>query len=771
MSLNSRRGQSVANRGESLRFFTDRHEFVRLLVERINQDSAQSDFLFWYGEGGNGKSLLLKYLAKNACRRLISADQWAALCTQSDVELARSIGSLPVGTYHPIPVALLDFNEEPPGEEQPRDPVFGPLMLRKKLAASASGNHRLVFPRFDFACLWYLSQTGRSVEQVRALFPLNELAGLATTVMDAVSGNPVGALIKAVFDFGAQGLSETLTLKFQSFGLDRQTLETIRQADKDTELIERLPELLAQDLNQAMAADNGPSRMVLMFDAHEKFWGDQRNVSSYRYFEQDAWLRRLLRELNTEAGIIPVITGRSRPRWSEADQSEVPNDALSLKRVGNFTTQDAQAYLTKIEADTPLGLTDAALQESLIAYAMVLPGEVHPLYLALCVDVVREAKASGQTIAATEFKQYETDFHKKGLTLIRLLMKYVDADTENTIYALSACRSFNKELFQVLGKALNFATFDAVFQRVTQFSFVWSIEEGDQPVQYRIHDLMRRLNDDPRTQSAHRLLTEHYRQLGNIEAVYHLNQLDWSQGVDLWVTLFEEMLKVSRYEMCRALLDMRRELLIQSDFKLGLISDAEGQYYQSLSMYGAAQREYEEAIAAYNHDLEENPESTSSFNNKGNSLQRLADLQAVLSHHGEAQASYGESIAAYDAALQRAPDLVQALNNKGLSLQRLADLQAGLSQHGAAMASYGESIAAYDAALQRAPDYINALNNKGLTCIKFGIFLDGQEATEQISLLIQDGLACWNRCLEIVPDNTNLRELRDRFLAMIQSDA
>ena len=156
---------------------------------------------------------------------------------------------------------------------------------------------------------------------------------------------------------------------------------------------------------------------------------------------------------------------------------------------------------------------------------------------------------------------------------------------------------------------------------------------------------------------------------------------------------------------------------------------------------------------AYDAALERAPDDVNALNNKGNSLQSLADLQAMLSEHAAARASYGESILAYDAALERAPDMlrairfrgwqicrrcyqsmlrqygesilaydaalerapdyVNALNNKGNSLQRLADLQAMLSEHAAARASYGESILAYDAALERAPDLVQALNNKG----------------------------------------------------------
>lgn len=54
---------------------------------------------------------------------------------------------------------------------------------------------------------------------------------------------------------------------------------------------------------------------------------------------------------------------------------------------------------------------------------------------------------------------------------------------------------------------------------------------------------------------------------------------------------------------------------------------------------------------------------------------------------------------AYDQALQFAPNYVYALNNKGNSLQRLADLQAQLSKHEEAKTLYQLAIEAYKLSL------------------------------------------------------------------------
>ncbi|MEM1279917.1 MAG: tetratricopeptide repeat protein, partial [Cyanobacteria bacterium P01_H01_bin.152] len=705
---------SITEGDRALALFTDRYSFTRLLAERINDDPPGKEILFFHGAGGNGKSLLLKYLQKTICKRLRS-EQWQQVKALPDAELAHRLETQSPTQYLPVPSALLDFGLTPLGEVQPKDRFYGLLLLRKALGESAAGNTRLRFPRYDFACIWYLSQKGKSLDEIKSLFPLNEIAGLTTTVADVVTGNPVGALLKALTDFGMQGWSEKLTLQLVKLGVDKATQAHIRGWDLDRELIDELPGLLAEDLNAAMAQSNAPQRIALFFDTHEAFWGAQRNQSREAYFFQDEWLRRLLRKLNLADGIVVVVAGRDQPQWPQAKavkpSTEIPENYLQLKEVGHLAEGDARAYLNKV------GISDVALQDSLITYASVNPQaelerrEVHPLHLGLGTDVVLEAQVNGTVLSADDFATVP-DFETKGEQLIERLLRYVNEDMRYAIHALSACRAFDREIYQVLGSQLNFMTDETTFRRLTNFSFVWQTEQRGENW-YRIHDLLRRLDNASEVRQAHQVLAEHYQAQGEIEAIYHINRLDWSQGVHLWVGVFDEALKLSRYELCRALLDIRQELVIETPFKQGLVSSSEGQYYQNLALYDAAQREYVEAIAAYDQDLTSNSDNTATLNNKGSALKRRADLLATQAQYEAALGAYQQAIEAYDAALQRAPDDIQILNNKGNVLKRRADLLATQAQVEAALGDYQQAIEAYDAALQRAPDDINALNNKG----------------------------------------------------------
>ncbi len=440
---------------------------------------------------------------------------------------------------------------------------------------------------------------------------------------------------------------DRLTHYKRRFRLDEAEVQRLQGMDAEAELILELPRLLAQDLNVAMAADrpDAPRRIVLFFDTHEAFYGSDRDHA--KNFFRDGWLRRLLRRLDTEAGIVVVVSGRDMPQWAEANRHEldtqIPAEYVCLKSVDDLAASDAEILLRRA------GVEDAALRESLIRYASVEAGAVHPLHLGLCADVVLEAAAKGIALVPGDFSEVR-EFRDKSAYLIEQLLKYVDDGLRDAIRALSACRTFDFEIYQVLGEKLGFDAKKASFRKLVGFSFVRQVaQQGDE--RFRIHDLLRRLGDESAVMRAHELLAAHYQEKGEIEAIYHVNRFDWSQGVDLWVGVFDEALKISRYELCRALLDLRRELTIRTSFKLGLVFDCEGQYFQNLALYDAAKREYGEAIKAYGKDLTANFDSIATLNNKGSSLRRLASLQAMLSEHSAARESYGASIAAYDAAL------------------------------------------------------------------------------------------------------------------------
>ncbi|BAY83733.1 TPR repeat protein [Calothrix parasitica NIES-267] len=68
MTINKKKASnSQGNR--ALQLFIDRHHLIKHFAEYINNEPVTEKILYFYGDGGNGKSLLLKYLRKNCCNR------------------------------------------------------------------------------------------------------------------------------------------------------------------------------------------------------------------------------------------------------------------------------------------------------------------------------------------------------------------------------------------------------------------------------------------------------------------------------------------------------------------------------------------------------------------------------------------------------------------------------------------------------------------------------------------------------------------------------
>jgi tetratricopeptide (TPR) repeat protein len=742
--------QTVTEGDRALVLFTDRYELTRLFAEYLNEEPSRKTILFFHGDGGNGKSLLLKFLRQNCCKRFLP-ETWQQLQAIPKDEVAKVAAYIenakPGEDCILVPAVLLDFSQNLIGDRL-KSPFDGLLMLRRNLAdAFADLPYRLRFPLYDFACVWYFYKTG-NLEQAKELLPSDEMDFIAG-IVDAVSDTSYASIGKAVLGVFGKHLGEKFKLYLQKRGLKEEDVKKIQGMEPHTELIDALPCLFAKDLNAAMAQQEELKRIVLFFDAHEAFWGHQRNLPEEVFFQRDEWLRRLLRARDLSAGIVAVVAGREKPRWAEATRSAIPQQYLDTQLVGHFSPTDARDYLQKAD------IQDAALQQSLIDYASVAAEEVHPLYLGLCADVVLAARAQGKILTPDDFPT-APETPDKSRALINRLLRYVDKEVEVAVHALSACRAFDFELYLKLGQALHFhATHAAFFDILTRFSFVWQAQQRGENW-YRIHDLLRRLDDESGneiTRRAHEVLEQHYRERGEVaEAIYHANRLDWLRGVMEWTGIFAQALQLSRYEQCRTLLEVRSELSIQSDFQLGDVSLYEGIYFTQLARYAEAEQEYLEAIAAYDKALTLAPDYVCVLNNKGIALQRLGELQTQLGDHSAALSSFTRAIAVYNRVLALFPDDFYALDNQGMALQRLGELQIQLGEHSAALSSFTVALAAHDSALTFAPDYINALNNKGIALQRLGELQTqlGDHPTALSSFM--EALAVYNRALTLAPD-------------------
>src|SRR5687767_11722709 len=108
----TRESESVTEGWRTLELFTDRYSYISLFLSYLNDYPQRESILYFFGEGGNGKSLLLKYLHENYCK-VITSDNWNWIKerTKSDAALVRLVRTAQ-GTEPAIAV-MLDFGLSP----------------------------------------------------------------------------------------------------------------------------------------------------------------------------------------------------------------------------------------------------------------------------------------------------------------------------------------------------------------------------------------------------------------------------------------------------------------------------------------------------------------------------------------------------------------------------------------------------------------------------------------------------------------------------------
>lgn len=266
MSARPRRDELFSGGDRALELFCDRYPLIRCFAEYLNTDPPQNRILYFHGDGGNGKSLLLKYLRLRCCKRFRKDHQQQLATIAQAKEVAELIAQENNSDRAlSVPAVLHDFGQPSScQEDEPKNPFYGLLMLRRNLAGAVAGSgySPLKFPLYDFACCWYLHKKGKSPEYIKQLFPLNDVVGLIAPLIDLFTKSPVGSLGSSALNLFGTRLGDRFNLYLQQRGLRREQIEAVCRKDPDQELINELPKLLAEDLNVAMTQEGACPRLV-----------------------------------------------------------------------------------------------------------------------------------------------------------------------------------------------------------------------------------------------------------------------------------------------------------------------------------------------------------------------------------------------------------------------------------------------------------------------------------------------------------------------------
>jgi len=557
--------QSAVAHDRSLELFCDRYGLIARFASLLNDDPPPRRLLYLYGLGGNGKSLLLRYLAARCCVRL-PPGEWARARLLPDVELPAALAA--TGKAARVPVARIDFGARPVGENRPQECFSALFMLKQQLAG-----YQVVTPRFDFAAVTYMHKLGFDLERrLPELFPRGEV-GLALELADVLLPLPVLHMGQELFEVLDRRLDDAFTRRRVRRRLPKADAEEILSLAPEPDLILQMPRLFAADLRSALEGKARYQRLVLLFDTHEAFFGeaiaDPGMLVHADYLMRDEWLRSLLGHLPLEAGVVAVVAGRTRPAWAAAPVAAIPEQFVDEQPVGYLTTADALAYLEKA------GVGDERLRRALADYASVGPEQVHPYFAGLCADVALAAQRRGVGLDPASFAELG-ELAGKELDLARRLLAWVPPEVEYGILALSACRSFSYEIFSYLGEQLGFPHQRSDFGRLVAFSFISPVgsggsgDENGGGAAYTMQLLLRRALGSARADSvrrAHEVLERRYAELaaagnftGRLEQIYHAGQLDPASAGDRWAAVMDQCLAGGRFDRCRAMITLLANL-------------------------------------------------------------------------------------------------------------------------------------------------------------------------------------------------------------------
>lgn len=521
--------------------FVNQREAIRLFAEALHAGDMKSRIIYFYGEAGSGKSILLRYLHRE-CSHYLPTDDWQFV-TSLDVD---NFVSHYVGATHAekTPSILLDFDVGT-SELDPQNSFGGVVTIRKLFEKFG-----YEFSVFDYANFLYLFKTGQlSSESIETKYEYLE------HIFKHYDPLPVDDI--AVDEFEKR-FSEHLILYLKQRGLDKELVQRINNWDARTELVAHLPELLANDLRQQTKVNNGLPTVIFL-DTHDAFWGEEYDLSNARYFERDEWVRCFISTLKDDSNILIVISGRDIPRWAQAAKYQIPAEDMQLIKLKPFRKEDASHYL-KLN-----GIEDRNTCEMIINYVQAKSNEIHPQFLALCVDAFL---ALNTVVEQQKFlllaRQIDGNLNQ---IIVERFLSNVSQEISFAIYTLAACRSFTREIYFSLGDALHFRASEPLFRQLVRYSFIHETTYADDDV-YRVHSLLKRLirdQDSPDTRQSDEFLSRYYKERAEktghivdiVTSIFHTGKLDWSKGVEEWRENFQRGLDESNYQICRTLLDLK----------------------------------------------------------------------------------------------------------------------------------------------------------------------------------------------------------------------
>ena len=396
--------------------FTDR-ESLQTLFRQYLTSPTEPPTLMFFGVGGAGKTWLLKKLRQD----------------------------VPAG----IPVAFLDFDIPAGGHRFLADPAAGIYEIRNQLGQAA--------PRFDLAYGMLRHKQGAFDEPS---FKGTGQAGLAWELIMAV----VQDLHKAVPGMGVLGklgrplLTRVKGTAFERFLASRTGNDFVLALRSETsqDIGNDLVRYLAEDLRESLpTALNQAVHAVLFFDTFEAVYQGLLSTEHQRFREQ--WIRDVAANFDFA---LTVIAGQNHLTWDEIDPDW--SNHLSQHRLGGLSEPDAR-FLAKCE------VTDAALQNAILATSRQPEDGFHCFSLGLCADIVYAERRGGREPEPGTLQLGPGDW----TNLARRFLKSLGSDpTRRWIERLAMTPRFDEPAARTAFSSEHSTAQDVAWETLPDFTFV-----------------------------------------------------------------------------------------------------------------------------------------------------------------------------------------------------------------------------------------------------------------------------------------------------------
>jgi len=730
--------------------FQDRYSLIRRFCEVLNGEPAENRILVFSGEEGIGKSCLLRRLRDGFCKCL-DRERWARLVQEEDEGLVAGIS----GDEHAVhvPSGWLDFADVAGSCGDPWDPLWGPLALRKSLAVGDSRPGRF-FPRFDFALAALCMKKSISEDTLSRLpGPVVRTAG---ALGDFCRGRGKASSCKSVLE------SITGERYFGDYFPDAAgAKDFLRQAlpSEADEVIVRLPVFLALDLGVWVRSEWGPPRIAVFLDGLESPGGFGAGESSDEYRSRDEWVRRMLLQPEFGGRIVVALACRRAPAWNAAPSFPVSPGRLEILEVVGLSRNDGSRFLEEA------GFGDEGDRERALGVCRLNSGDdIHPFCLSMLAHFRRPMEIPGNLEPSPlEPSTTATTRDWRVKELVDRLLESLPDEERSAVLALSACRFFDWEIYEHLGKHMRFKADRALFGKLLEVS---SMHQAGGRTFYRLHELMRRsaCSFDPRVlQVAHEVMMRYHGSRKShdplraaAEETYHLLGAGGGAGLEALLNKMEEAEEEGQWDLLSELVAMAREVHADDRVMDACINQSLAEYYTSSGGLERAEA-YLGKVIELMKDEPSRSGSVEAWEVKGRMLSLVGWFNSRSGLAEEAERALEDAVDSYRSVLELSPDNLRASVDECKTSQMLAELCCMIGREHRAKSVLWGSLTALSRSLEWYGEDTRAYVEFGKTLSVVGqLSLQcGEEAEAEKAF--QDALVVLGEVLELDPENCEAR--------------